>query len=101
MSISVFVHIRQFSPSEPESIKGQAFFVNATTQTTFAGLYRIVSQAIQQNIPLRNELAGKSWHLDYGVKVIPNTPKKQLGTIARPNVSSLDISLLPDQSHNH
>lgn len=96
MSISVFVHIRT-KPSDDDGLKGQAFFVGATTTTTYAGLYRIVAQTIHANIPLRNELTGKTWKLYHGDRKLPNTTQKTIGHLPRESFSSMNIALVVDK----
>jgi hypothetical protein len=84
----------QTSPQQVESLEDQVFSVDATEETTYAGLYRIISNTIDVTIPLYNELQDKSWKLYHGNKVISDTPKKLVGNIQRETVSSLNISLV-------
>jgi len=92
-SLSILIHV-QTSLDQPESIVGQAFFVNAEKEFPFARLYRIVHNTIYRQISLRNELAGKPWNLYQGKTYIPNDHSGTLSALSGPTHSSLNITLV-------
>lgn len=92
LQVSVLINVKK---NLTDVLTRQAFFVNATRQTTFYKLYRIINLFILRSPPLFRELEGRPWLLYDGTQRLdPRDSFERIDDLTMDSQTSIQLNLV-------